>query len=181
MPTSSRRLHQLRSESLPATCNNARLRPCPSNPRCMGIPRPAHGRPLCSILARLRGSHAPVLPAHPADHIPVSGIRLHGVAKRDPSSCMRYVAFHDALAAPSHALRHDAPKRRPICHAVAFSSLFACQPPVCPRLWENESGTHPLGLLLLFSCRESWKTSAAPLGPRATRRSLLPTRLRAAP
>lgn len=41
------------------------------------------------------------LPAHPADHIPVSGIRLHGVAKRDPSSCMRYVAFHDALTAPT--------------------------------------------------------------------------------
>jgi len=101
LPTPSRRLHQLRSESLPAACNNARLRPCPSNPRCMGIPRPVHGRPLCSILARLRGSHAPVLPAHPADHIPVSGIRLHGVAKRDPSSCMRYVAFHDALTAPT--------------------------------------------------------------------------------
>lgn len=29
-------------------------------------------------------------------------------------------------AAPSHALRHDAPKQGPICHAVAFSSLFAC-------------------------------------------------------
>lgn len=41
------------------------------------------------------------LPAHPADHIPVSGIRLHGVAKRNPSSCMRYVAFHDALTAPT--------------------------------------------------------------------------------
>ena len=30
-------------------------------------------------------------------------------------------------AAPSHALRHDAPKQGPICHAVAFSSLFACR------------------------------------------------------
>lgn len=29
--------------------------------------------------------------------------------------------------APSHALRHDAPKQGPICHAVAFSSLFACR------------------------------------------------------
>ncbi len=49
-----------------------------------------------------------------------------------------------------------------------------------PSASERESCWHPLGLLLLFSCRESWKTSAAPLGPRATRRSLLPTRLRAA-
>ena len=30
-------------------------------------------------------------------------------------------------AAPSHARQHDAPKRGPICHAVAFSSLFACR------------------------------------------------------
>lgn len=38
-----------------------------------------------------------------------------------PHTCFRYPAT------PSHARRHDAPKRRPICHAVAFSSLFACR------------------------------------------------------
>lgn len=72
LPTPSRRLHQLKFESLPVQSSVH-----------VKSHRPAHGRPLCSILARLRGSHAPVLPAHPADHIPVSGILLHPRTRDD--------------------------------------------------------------------------------------------------
>lgn len=68
---------------------NARLRYDPVPAPAVSIHRPirlhmsAPRRPLCAVLGSLRGSHAPVLPAHPADHIPVSGILLHPRTRDD--------------------------------------------------------------------------------------------------
>lgn len=79
-----------------------------------------------------------------------------------------------AEPAPSHALRHDAPKQGPICHAVAFSSLFACRNLVFSSILRAILHTTDIGQRPALACGIAKRDPIARRGPAHPRDGIRP-------